>query len=305
MQTESSPTSATASLGQRLRSARIARNLTIDDVSAQLKLPKSIVVAMEHDDYSVLGAAVYARGRFGNYARLLGIPVAVVDAQYTNLVTAPPALVTMSRDSRFERGLQRIVRQGIYAALTAIIVLPVIWLATHHQLPPSVASLTALDAPALRGQSATKPAVAVTDAALETTQHVPIAASMAPFTSERVAAQPDAVGTAVTTGIPAASPGTIPTATNIPANTGLQLRFSGDSWVELLAADGHVLERGVVVAGSVRNYQTGVVASVAIGNTSSVMVLQDGQPLDLNQFHRANVSRFTLSSDGKPAPTGN
>ncbi len=302
MQTETAPTSAIASLGQRLRSARLAQNLTTQDVSVRLKLPKTIVDAMEHDDHAVLGAVVYARGRLGSYARLLGIPTAVVDAQFANVFADPPTLVTTSRDLRFERSLRRIVRQGIYVALTAIIVLPVIWLATHHQLPQSVASLTALDAPILPGQSAKQSSVAVSTAAHEPTQHVPIAASMAPFSSEHAAAQPDTVGTASATGIPTTIPDAARAATSVQSNTGLQLRFSGDSWVELLAADGHVLERGIVVAGSVRNYQTGVVARVAIGNASSVMVLQNGQPLDLNQFHRANVSRFTLSSDGKPAP---
>ncbi len=292
MHTESSIASAT-SLGQRLRAARLARNLMIEDVGARLKLPTAIVVAMENDDHAVLGAEVYARGRLGNYARLLGIPAAAVDAKFASLVTAPPPLVSMVRDTRFERSLQRMVGRGMYVALTAIIVLPVFWVATHHQLPQSVASLTTLDAPA-SGQAAKKS----TAVAAERNQP-PVAASMAPFTGDRAASQPDAAA--------AVAQGTVPsTASALPTavTPGLQLRFSGNSWIELIAADGRVIERGMVESGNVRDYPTGAIARVKIGNAASVLVLRNGQPLDIGPFQHANMARFTLSSDGKPAPAG-
>jgi cytoskeleton protein RodZ len=262
----------------------------------------AVIVAMERDDHAILGAPVYARGRLGNYARLLGIPAAAVDMQFADLVTALPALVSTTRDTRFERGLQRIVGRGMYVALTAIIVLPVIWVATHHQLPQSVASLTTLDAPPVPGQSAKKPAVVVTNAA----QHnqPPVTASMAPFGSERLASQSESAGATTQTAVPAAPADTSTPSANTPVNTGLQLRFSGGSWVELIAADGRVVERGMIEAGSVRDYPIGAIARVKIGNTSSVLVLQNGQPLDIGPFEHANMARFTLSSDGKPAPAG-
>jgi cytoskeleton protein RodZ len=302
MHTESSPASASTSLGSRLRAARLAQDLSIEDVGARLKLPTAIVAAMERDDHAVLGAAVYARGRLGSYARLLGIPTAAVDLQFANLVTAPPPLVSTTRDTRFERSLQRMVGRGMYVALTAIIVLPVIWVATHHQLPQSVASLTTLDAPPVPGQPAKKPATVVTTSA----QHnqPPVAASMAPFGSDHAASQAEPAGA-----LPQATVPSVPAAANaasasIPASTGLQLRFSGNSWIELIAADGHVVEHGMVEAGSVRDYPTGAIARVMIGNTGSVMVSQNGQPLDITPFQHANMARFTLSSDGKPAPAG-
>jgi cytoskeleton protein RodZ len=303
MHTESSPASAESSLGPRLRALRLSQNLTVEEVGARLKLPMAIIEAIERDDQVILGAAVFARGRVGSYARLLGMPSAVVDAQFAKAAIAPPPLISATRDSRFERSLQRVARQGIYVVLTATIVLPVIWLATLNHLPQSAASLTSLDAPMAAGKTARNAdsAAATTAFAAEPRNQPPIAASMAPFGSYRGTGQPEGSGIASPTTIAAAAAAA---SAAVSAN-GLQLRFSGDSWVDLVAPDGHTIEHGVIEAGSVRNYPAGTIAKVSIGNAGSVLVLQNGQPFDLAQFSRANVARFTLSSDGKLVPAGN
>ncbi len=285
MQTEFSPTSALSSLGQRLRTQRLAQHMSIDDVASQLKLSTTIVEAMECDDHGMLGAAVFARGRLGNYARLVGIPMDAVEAQFVHALTAPPPLVSAARSSRVERSLQRFARQGIYAALTATIVLPVVWLATHNQLPQSAASLTALDSVPVAAQGAAGSADA---GAGEARNQPPVVASIAPFGSYRWNEGSTAQATS------AAGPAA--------ANTALQLRFSGDSWVDIVGTNGRVIEHDTVAAGTVRNYRTAAVARVAIGNPGSVLVLRNGEPLDLKPFQNANQTRFTLSSDGKPAP---
>lgn len=304
MHTESSPVSAESGLGPRLRALRLSQNLTIEEVGTRLKLPMAIIEAIERDDHAILGAAVFARGRVGSYARLLGMPSAVVDAQFAKVTIAPPPLISATRNSRFERSLQRVARQGIYVVLTATIVLPVIWLATHNHLPQSAASLTSLDAPIMAaGKTARSADAAAATAAFtaEPRNQPPIAASMAPFASYRGTGQPEGSGTASPTMIAAtAAAASAPVSAN-----GLQLRFSGDSWVDLVAPNGHAIEHGVIEAGSVRNYPAGTIAKVSIGNAGSVLVLQNGQPLDLAQFSRANVARFTLSSDGKLVPSGN
>ena len=82
----------------------------------------------------------------------------------------------------------------------------------------------------------------------------------------------------------------------------MSLNFTGDSWVQVYAADGSTLEQGLLGAGQRRDYAAGEVARVVLGNSSAVQVQQAGQPVDLAPFSRANVARFTLSSDGSLAP---
>src|SRR5690606_24703751 len=89
----------------------------------------------------------------------------------------------------------------------------------------------------------------------------------------------------------------------IPARApALSLRFSGDSWIEVMDADGKVLEQALLHAGERRNYDQGDVGSVVLGNASAVEVRQQGRKADIGPFLRANVARFTVSSDGSLAP---
>ena len=84
----------------------------------------------------------------------------------------------------------------------------------------------------------------------------------------------------------------------------LSLRFSGDSWVEIFDANGDVLERGLLEAGERRDYGKGEVGRVVIGNADAVEVRGSDSVQDLSAFQRANVARFTVSSDGSIAPAG-
>ncbi len=89
----------------------------------------------------------------------------------------------------------------------------------------------------------------------------------------------------------------------IPARTpALTLRFSGDSWIEVMGEDGAVLEQALLHAGDRRNYDIGEVTGVVLGNASAVEVRQQGRKADIGPFLRANVARFTVSSDGSLEP---
>ncbi|MGQ0430402.1 MAG: helix-turn-helix domain-containing protein [Gammaproteobacteria bacterium] len=63
-----------ASPGARLRAAREARGLSIEDAAERLRLNPALVLAMEQERFALLGAPVFARGHLRNYAALLGVP---------------------------------------------------------------------------------------------------------------------------------------------------------------------------------------------------------------------------------------
>ena len=64
------------SAGTRLRLAREAAGMTLDDVAQQLKLARRQVVALESDDVAALPGPTFVRGFIRNYARLLKIDAA-------------------------------------------------------------------------------------------------------------------------------------------------------------------------------------------------------------------------------------
>jgi cytoskeleton protein RodZ len=82
----------------------------------------------------------------------------------------------------------------------------------------------------------------------------------------------------------------------------LTLRMRADSWVQVQAPDGSRVEQGIVNAGELRSYKAGEVGKVVLGNAAAVEVQQAGSTVDMTTYQRANVVRFTVSSDGSLAP---
>lgn len=60
-------------LGERLRSARKARALSLEQVSDALHLDETIILALEDERFEVMGAPVFVRGHLKAYARLVGL----------------------------------------------------------------------------------------------------------------------------------------------------------------------------------------------------------------------------------------
>ena len=83
----------TLGLGERLRSARKARALTLQQAAFTLRLEESVLRALEDERYEVLGAAVFVRGHLKAYAKLLGLSEEAILTAYRNSdpnADAPP-----------------------------------------------------------------------------------------------------------------------------------------------------------------------------------------------------------------------
>ena len=56
-------------IGASLRQARLSEGLTLEDVSAQLRLSEKQITALEEDDFDGFGSAMLTRGFIKNYAK--------------------------------------------------------------------------------------------------------------------------------------------------------------------------------------------------------------------------------------------
>lgn len=293
-------------IGMRLRRGREQAGLTVEQVGQQLKLPVAIVQAMELDDWPRLGAPVYVRSYLGSYLRLVGLPAELAEQAAQTKPT--PKLVAMGSTSRMRRALNRSLRNGVYLVMTGVLVVPVFLVARHYQAEnrPEVLTLETspemVEAQALGLESGVPlPPVPDADGADQA------------LAQAQPAAAPDAVATATATATAAApSEGPAPVMASMapftrpaPASGGLLLRFRGESWVEVLDAQGERIERGLVGAGAERRYAAGQVARITLGNADAVDVSIAGRTVDVSPYRSANVARFTVSSSGEPAPAGN
>ena len=60
-------------IGGRLKAAREASGLTVDDVQFRTQLPRSVVEALEADDFSAFASPVYAKSFLSQYSSYLNV----------------------------------------------------------------------------------------------------------------------------------------------------------------------------------------------------------------------------------------
>ncbi len=246
-----------AGCGVRLRDAREAAGLSVDDVAAKLHMPARVVLSLEAEDWSRLGAPVFVRGQVRSYSRLLGLATVPMMAALDVGQIEPSRLVSRTHTPKAQWWAEQIGRRLVYIVLTLSLAVPA-WIATRQHLAGNVGDAAPLDVPvdAAAANRAQPPATKT------------VVASMTP-----VAAQPAAASDIV-------------------------LRTRGESWLEVTAPDGRSIEKGLVPAGSERRYGSAQVGRLTIGNASAVDVEDRGRSVDMGSFARANVARFTVSSDG-------
>ena len=259
-------------IGLRFRHAREKARWSLETVAQQLKLPVSVLDAIEREDWARLGAPIFVRSYVGSYAKLLGLPASLAD----DVVKGKPApqLVSIGGTPVAKRAYNRSSVNVGYLVMTILIIAAVVALALYFQSPKRSVTLIPLDASEAYATMA--PESTIHDVALNIISPAPT-----PAVAEARAAP--------RSGTQAAAPGTI------------VIRFRGDSWVDLVDRSGAHLERGVVAAGTERRFEAHQLARVTLGDATAVEVSLAGAQLDLTPFREANVARFTVSSDGRIA----
>jgi cytoskeleton protein RodZ len=273
-------------LGRRLSETREARGLSSMQVAEQLHLPHSVVEALEAERFEQLGAPIYVRGHLRSYLRLLDLPEVLLEGALQQVGQAPPVLRTTTHTPHLKYLADRYAMRAVYMLLTLSIIVPALWVATQHaglgslqrsarslDLPPTLP--LAADTPEASAPDTTRSAIAEQGQGDRET----VVASLAPFYPVAQPAEPE------------------PTPAKADAS-GWLLKFTEDSWVEVLGREGQRLEYGLVRASSEREFAAGQVARIALGNAGGVEVLRAGESIDLAPYRRANVARFAVSSDG-------
>ena len=249
-----------AGCGERLKLAREAAGLTIDDVAARLHMPARVVRSLEAEDWSRLGAPVFVRGQVRSYSRLVGLTTAPMMAALDVGPVEPSHLVSRTHTPRAQWWAEQIGRRLVYIVLTLSLAVPA-WVATRQHLSANANDAAPLDVPAKVGAAADRP--------LPVSRRT-VMASMGPVAS----VQADA---------PSAE---------------IVVRTHGETWLNAVGVDGNSIEKALLPSGVERRFATAQLASLTIGNAAAVDVQNKGQQVDLVPFTRTNVARFTVSSDG-------
>lgn len=287
--------------GSRLRAAREARELTVESCGQALRLPSRLLRQLEAGEYGGIDYQVYLAGYLTKYGRHVGLDEAAIETELARLTPRQPDLVVTGGVSHSRYLLERYLTAATYVVLTAVIVVPMVWLGVRGTLDRDMARLSPLDAAPVAQQDAPAAASSVsTVASVDARPAAPAAeprqeeqtlwASMVPPSMDHASQRPAVAP------VPAVAEAS-------GSGHSLTLSLPSASWVEVTAADGSRLEYGLLPAGTQKSYSSESTMDVRIGNATGAEATLDGQPVQLDGFRRANVARFRVDvRDGKATP---
>jgi cytoskeleton protein RodZ len=296
------PLDAATSIGMRLRAARNAAGLSVEDVARTSRIGAGVISAIESDDLAALGAPIYARGYLRAYARAVNLPEAAVAGVLEERAAQPPVLVATQRTSRTHYLASRYAPPLAYALLTLVVLVPLVMSVRPALTPAPVA------APTLQPIDGSSAELGAASGAVDAVPQAPA----------RVVPQAVASRDAIEAGPPVAEGATSPVGAvdepqrpvmasmasmPEPAAAGglsprhVVLRLSQQSWIELTGAAGQRIEYGLLPAGTVREYQISGAANLRIGNVRGAALQIDGQPVDLALHSAGNVARVQVGAE--------
>lgn len=293
------------SFGSRLHAAREARGLDLETCGHTLKLPARVLRQLERDQYDGIDSKIYLGSYIGKYGRYLGINETSIQVELDRIRQIEAPLVATGGISHSRFLLDRYATAATYVVLTAVIVVPMIWLGVRGTLDRDLSHLAPLDAaPVAQVDTSTGNDAATASSILTSKvaslvppqvapiqvpeQEQPLMASMAPFPN-------------LESGLSTAKPAVVAASAAQPGDDhSLGLNLTAASWVEILDRDGTRLEYGLLPAGSNKVYHSDQPLDVRIGNANGAQISIDGQPIELEDFRHANVAHFRVQmQDGK------
>jgi len=288
--------------GKRLREAREAKGLSIQEVASQLRLQQRLIEALEADNEAGLPPATFVSGYLRSYARLLDLPEEGI-VPPSSTASEPPLVATIA-DKEEASSSDWPARLVTYIVITAIIVSVAMWWVAKREVnvetPPVVqpaiveqGGSVSLELPENESQPTMPPAVSTEDqSGTEADIQAEPAAEATPAES--------AGGTVQTPAEPKQEEATTAQSTTPPPLTAaipqstLELRFHADSWTEITDSAGRQLAYGLVKQGNDLVLKGEAPFRVFLGYAPGVDVYYNGELFDHSPFQRRDVARFRV-----------
>lgn len=257
------------SVGEQLRQARTAMQLSITDVAQHLKLSAPQIERLENDDFTTLGL-VFSRGFVRQYARHVGLDAdTLVAAMVGNTQHKSESISVHNEQIPLSQGLSKYWLILVIIAVSLVIGVP---LGIYYWLSSDTVTIAKTSVPDHKAvTNPTKPL-----------------ASLAPPKAEPVTDK------SATSNIIPASVVDAP-ATETDVNTGrLSFKFDTDSWVEIRDANKRMILSHLYRTGETAEISGTPPLSLVIGNAAKVSLQYNDQVVDLQPYTGVTVARVTL-----------
>jgi cytoskeleton protein RodZ len=293
------PIPAEAGPGARLRAAREAAGLSLDQVAQQLKLAQRQVKALEEENFGELPGRTFSRGFVRNYARLLNLDAHDLLAQLPDAAHAPalesPALHSTGTMIA-ELPSADVARPNFARWLIPLVLVGCIVAAAAYEWYGG--GLAGLNEPKRQRVAAAEPgASAFTPLVNPLMSENRPATDTAPASTPAQAAATDnvSVAPAVSTSAPVVAATPVAAApSQAPVDAPLFLAYTGPSWTEVRDRNGQLLISRLVAADSSEAVSGAGPFEIVLGNAPVVTLTYRGKQVDLAPYTRQNVARLTL-----------
>jgi cytoskeleton protein RodZ len=281
-----------ATLGERLRAARLSQDLTVEQLSTELRIEAKQLQALEGNRFEQIGVPVFVKGYLKQYGTRLGLDVADLLALYYKQTTLADVEIQPSRTIKLRDERQ------ITAWVLAVVVLLVIigglaaWWWTGGSFATAVST----------------PSTAAPAAEPSTPTPTPRQPEPSPAPEQRPEPLEDA-GPAVEPPAPDAAPAQVPAVAEVTdgpddgptdapgagVTIPLELTFDAESWAEITDARGERLLFGLNAAGRNVTVSGEPPFAIVLGNADSVRLIVDGEPYAIPRRGRqGNLARFSV-----------
>lgn len=302
---------ANLSLGDRLKAAREEKNLSVEQVCANLRLGQKQVQALESNDFDVLPDAMITRGFIRNYARLLGLDAEPLLQAYrmhspeplVKAISIPSANIVISNEQK-KLWMPYAIASAVIALLLAV------WF-VYMEYKPAIESGLQEAQLALTDtvQDASKGAAVETKVpasveplpvpALPQAERSAETASVLDQTTGQLVDAPieSAVDSQLATSTePAISP--VAEAHDVPAPDvtapKLLINCKESSWVNIRDRDNKLIFDQVLPAGAQQSVEGTPPFKIVIGNAVATQLTYNDQNVDLAPHTKVRVARLTL-----------
>lgn len=270
--------------GQILSDARMARQLSIEQVALQLNLKPEQVEKLEQDQIEGM-AETFARGYVRAYGRLLKMPEASLMAAFGKHTGCQQSSAKPMRT--FSNRTARQATENRFMWLTyAIIVLLLFmlfiwWWQSRDAMPTGAAS------PSGTSISAEQPGMAVTEPPAESvnTDSEQLATAVTPEQLNQMLEQLVPAEEVIASAAQEIAE---------PAQDQLEMRFTENCWVDVVDAQGNRIAFGTKQAGYIMQVSGKAPFVVTLGNPSVVQINVNQQAFDLSSFAAGRVAKFTI-----------
>jgi cytoskeleton protein RodZ len=265
----------TPSVGQQLQRARLDAGMSLESLSARLKISVQRLQAFEQDQFEKGPNLQIGRAMVASVARFLGLDVHSLLAQLPQPTPQGAALGMQEAAQGFSQQTRLTMRRDEQGHVPAVwwVALALVLLAALLYFYPQMAHIY------LRVPTATPPEIAAPAAPIPQTGTEEAvgqsASNLSPLPAVAVAPDPGASAVKI-------------------AQSVLLLKASGSTWIEVTDAKGALLLRRTLAAAEVAEVSGELPLSVVVGRADHTEVVVRGVPFPLDTHTQDNVARFKV-----------